>query len=542
MAEDGTALVATIEYTSLPGTVTFGDGWTGTGTTATYAGLNTDVSPVAFAYTIGGKTKTLQVSLATAELTRPASSTITYQVYGFDAANNAVGLRDATLQNPSSVSIGNDAIVVSTVSAPKTFWRYLPGSNASTGKDIKTLFDAICAPNSVGSPLDDFKATGEEGKTSIPYDVDIAAKVLQLFYVTLDTTSGNGNNDAVYISGKALPTLPTGKNYKSDGSNLIIIDIGLPNAKNELPKFYIPNQGLGVDAATTYPHIRFRVNNGASLSLLADNSTYESPVSSNRSTHGVVGAGSCPEGYFNNGCVEVMAGGQLRDGAFEGFPLGANAVILNRAGSYLAVGPERTFDYVWATNNSVDNAHYRWYAGWLIGPADAKPRIVWDNGNTAGKYIEVRPKEIAIDANVTVKKSVGLIYSVWFVGETTVTVDVDTTDTLALVSASGWGSSNPAAPIKGLAANNRNPSQIDYKFYGNEKASIVVRRGSYIGKSAIVSVNDATGLATFIGDATKDVTITGTADGTKKEYSTGTSIEGWSTWTVPTGTTEVKPN
>jgi hypothetical protein len=70
-----------------------------------------------------------------------------------------------------------------------------------------------------------------------------------------------------------------------------------------------------------------------------------------------------------------MAGGKLRDGAYEGFPLGSNAVILNRFGSYLSVGPEShnpDATAVWATYT----AHY---SGYLVGPAGGsdpdKPQI-----------------------------------------------------------------------------------------------------------------------------------------------------------------------
>jgi hypothetical protein len=275
------------------------------------------------------------------------------------------------------------------------------------------------------------------------------------------------------------------------------------------------------------------------MTLLADNSEYEKEVD-----EVIQGAGhGCENGYFNNGCVEVMDGGQFRDGAFEGFPLGSDAVILNRAGSYLAVGPEKTFDYAWNGTNT-ENTHYRWYAGWLIGPAatgkDA-PRIVWDNGNSKVKYIEVRPGNIAIDANVTVKKTVGLIYSVWFVGSTQVTVNVDPSDALSLVSANAWGN-NPV--IKGLTVNNTDPGAPEFRFYGNKAAKIVVHPGSYIAKYAVTGAPED--VYTFItsGDS-NNLEIKGVTgddiNGTDYVDST-TNIKGWNPWgAIPGNESPVSP-
>jgi hypothetical protein len=148
-----------------------------------------------------------------------------------------------------------------------------------------------------------------------------------------------------------------------------------------------------------------------------------------------------------------MAGGRLRDGAYEGFPLGSGAVILNRLGSFLAVGPEPNHGDATGTRKEGYDLYYK---GWLIGPSDYAPRIVWDSGDQNGDYIEVRQGKLAISANVTVKKTVGLIYDVWFVNGPTVTIDAS-------------GDSTKINDLTGLFANNTEENK--YKFYGTSAST-----------------------------------------------------------------------
>jgi hypothetical protein len=335
--------------------------------------------------------------------------------------------------------------------------------------------------------------------------------VLQLFYVTLDKSGAD--KDEIYIAGETLPALPNG--YEKDGRDLIIIDIGQPGAttaNGQLPTFYIPHQGLGDYSDTDgYAHIRLRVNSGASAVILADNTGGASD--------------SCPAGYFNNGCIEVMKGGKLRDGAYMGFPLGADGVILNRTGSFLAVGPETEF---------TENETYSWWNGWLIGPkggtddsADdyvtTMPRIVWDDGNEEYKYIEVRPTDLAIDANVTVKKNVGLIYSVWFVDGSQVTVDVIENPVQTFGAA------------KGLKVNDTDDE--NYEFYGNpgKNTKIIVKPGNSIDIRALESDNNGDDMDWYTNDEgpEKDVEIVPVNSGDPKSYAndTASGISGYNAWT-----------
>jgi hypothetical protein len=498
---------AAVTGVSLNGSSSGWSAFTGSGTTftTTYSGL-TDVSPVTLGYRAGysGGTKTaaLSVSLATGDLAR-GNSAATYQFYAYDALNYAVGLKAATAGSDDPTVTGD----------AKTTWYRLSGADAKT----KAVFDAIYAPNSPTS-RDGFVEGADPGKTAVQYDKTISDTVLKLFYVTLGTNA-NGDGDKVYIKGE---TLPTKEATGASVTNLVIIDVGVPGVKNSLPRFYIPIQGLGnatagtesvYDSDTTYSHIRLRVNNGAHLVILADNKDYED-TSKGRGY-------PCPPGKFAGGVVEVVAGGQLRDGAWEGFPLGNNAVILNRADSYLAVGSESAFSYTLGETNQ----YQIYYTGWIIGPADQNKntRIVWDSGLAPSQYIEVRPTKLATNANVTVKRSLGLIYSVWFVGDTRLTIDVAADD-----NTPGWGS---ASTIKGLAVNNSETAK--FLFYGKPNASIVLKDGNSIMDAAL----SGTVSADFITASGSDVTINAVNVGsTAVKYIDNdvNSITGYNSWAKQT--------
>jgi hypothetical protein len=233
----------------------------------------------------------------------------------------------------------------------------------------------------------------ESGKTAIAYTSAISSSVLSLFKITIGASSAA---DKVEITGTDLPYVAG-----ATSSNLIIIDIGITGADNSgLPTFYIPDGELGAESPPNedYSYIRLRVNQGAELVILADNSSY---ISS--------GAGNpCSAGKFKGGAVEVLAGGKLRDGAFEGFPLGTGAVIVNRAGSYLSVGPEPESE---DATGSKSTAYNQFYSGYLIGPSASGARVEWGDSNG---YLEVRSKQLITNAALSVKKLLGLIYSVWF--------------------------------------------------------------------------------------------------------------------------------
>jgi hypothetical protein len=397
------------------------------------------------------------------EFSRPSANTV-YTLVAYNPANSTATLKKA----------GENAGTEYTI----------------TEAGLKTLFNAIYSPNAPGST-----DSIENGKTTTAYSAAISQAALNLFKITL----GSGVT-TVEIKGTALPTA-----IGSSATQPIVIDVGIPgaSANSGLPVFYIPYKELGDENVSEddYSHIRFRVNNGASLVILADNAGYTTS-----------GAGNpCDVGYFKGGTIEVMAGGKLRDGAFEGFPLGEGAVILNRYDSYLAVGPEP--DSADATAESNAGAYTRYYSGWLLGPAAGSPRIVWDTtGNDALSYLEVRPGVIATDAKLTAKKSLGLIYSVWFVGNAGLTIDAAAeTDTVF------------DGGLHGIAANET--ASVSYNFYGSGSTTITIKTGSFLDGRFLTDSASATPSPIIATEG--DTTINGTSEGQSVDYvDSSTEISG----------------
>jgi hypothetical protein len=413
---------------------------------------------------------------------------------------------------------------------------------------IKT-FEAILGPNRTETAK-----TVETGKTAITFTEAISKAAIKLFKVKFATDDDGNPADTVEIKGTTLPTAAG-----ADAENLIVIDIGLPDAdadNSELPTFYIPYGELGAESETgDYSHIRFRVNKGATLVLLADNDGYieNGPGDPNET------------GNFHGGTVEVLDGGYLRDGAYEGFPLGDNAVILNRSGSYLAIGPEPGSPD--ATADAVKDAYDAYYAGWLLGPAPTEtitadnlikqPKIVWDADNSESSYLEVRPGEIATDAKLTLKRSIGLIYSVWFVDDAALTIDILNADKSATYFPAGAAEGSRSY---GLASNPRDASSpFEWTFYSAYKAGppetttqITIKSGSSLDKRFLIASQTASGngifLATDLAEAASDpskifvtatdedivikgVKLTSAGDGV--EYSVDTGIKGYPAWLKP---------
>ncbi|MDR1149975.1 MAG: hypothetical protein LBK66_15245 [Spirochaetaceae bacterium] len=534
---NGDTLTVTLKYSKPVDSVTlasgYSDSWNnftssggGITWTSTYKGsTNTDTWYVpiraATSYNGGSKTATKDVSLVNGDLTRPTGDAVTYKIIGY--LNGPDGTKVAGLAKETASTTGENG--ASTYA--DTVWKTIP-----TG-EIRNIFEAIYVPNAPGTK-DGFVA-GETDKTAITFTSDISKAALQLFHVTLGS---NSNGDGIKIQGTALPTAD-GANNK----NLIIIDVGQPgNVDNSgLPVFRIPDRRLGTQNVE-YDRIRLRVNKGAQLVIEADNSNYINNTSGK----------TCPTGYLNGGCVEAMAGGKLRDGAYEGFPLGQNAVILNRNASYLAIGPEAgtTADYG------------QWYAGWLIGPDSGSPRIVWTGGNESN-YIEVRPKELAIDANVTVQKSMGLIYSVFFLNNTVVTIDTTANDNPSIYDNAGssavYGpggsvtvsSTNGSISVTGLAVNARPgengliTNDTNYKFYAQSEGVSIILKATNTKESSIhayplIGTQGIIYAAQFItaGSATTGqsehvVTITGTKATAPTDYvNNSTGIVGYNSWAL----------
>jgi hypothetical protein len=355
------------------------------------------------------------------------------------------------------------------------------------------LFNAVYTPNAPKST-----DTVETGKTAVPYNEEISAAALKLFRIRIGGNAAAG--DRVEIGGAELPAADPG------AGDVAVIDLGLPGgADNSGVNFVIRDRGLGAEDGD-YGHLRLRVNKGADLVIRADNSEYIS---------GGIGF-PCPDGWFNRGSVEVAAGGRLRNGAYEGFPLGLDAVILSRWGSYLGIGPEAADEDA----KAVEETYADWYAGWLVGPSGSGAKIVWDAGGSAGGGLEARAGMLAVSSNVTVKKTVGLAHNVWLIGGTTITID----------AGAGAGTIPFTEGKKGLFANG-----AEYKIYGTtNKAKLVVKTGSALHSVLVTgSEEDA---AKVVEDEEAAVTITLKAEkgGTSTAgYPDEDGVIGYFDWTLP---------
>jgi hypothetical protein len=233
---------------------------------------------------------------------------------------------------------------------------------------------------------------------------EISKKVLDLFEITIKSRVVA----RVELKGTDLPTI-----VETAGKPLVI-NIGLPKDRNSLT-VHIPHDKLGT-AGNNYSYVTIRVNDGAELVIEADNSGY---------INGGVGD-STATGKFTAGRVEVMTGGKVRDGAYEGFPLGSRAVILNHVNSYLSIGPEPGSPD--ATDPKASGAYNMYFAGYLIGPSGSGARVEWDAGNTVDSYVDIRAGELVTNAQLTVKKHMGLIYSVWFIEDAKLTINTGSDD------------------------------------------------------------------------------------------------------------------
>jgi hypothetical protein len=361
-------------------------------------------------------------------------------------------------------------------------WVALDSESDDQAALIKT-FGAILGPNSSGT-----EKTVETGKKAITFDDEISAKVIALFKVKFGAESAPV--DTVDISGTDLPDVES-----ASATNLIVVDIGLPDADNsDLPRFYIPYAKLGsstLEEGQDYSHIRLRVNKGAYLVI-----------------NGLEVTESIPTGYFKGGAIETLAGGYLRDGAFQGFPLGADAVILNRYGSSLAIGPEPE-----KVPTGYEPTYNKYFSGWLLGPVSGDPKIVWDaEGNSAGSYLEVRPGLIATNAKLTLKRSLGLIYSVWFVDNAALTLDAANEGT------GPYGDLSPTFHGLTVSSGNR-------KFYGTTKTTITIKPGNKLeqyylsseeGDYTDIALDSPTGWVKPAGREPLVITNRGTASATEE--------------------------
>jgi hypothetical protein len=344
-----------------------------------------------------------------------------------------------------------------------TGWYYI------ADPDIRRLFNAVYTPNAPQN-----QDSIGDGISAVPYTPELSAQVLDLFHIILGASR---DQDRVELTGASLP-----RPANASAGNQLVIDIGLSGEDNTgLPVFVIPDRGLGTPPSTTttvYDYLRFRVNRGARLVIQADNSGY------------ISNGDACPAGNVRGATVDVMPRGKLRLGAYDGEPLGEEVTIVARNGSALAMGPESSFG---PGSPGYDADRDRWYQGWLIGPREDDPRILWDGGDQTGNYLELRGNRMAFSASITVRKNVRLGWPVWFVSGPTLTINVSGTETED--GKKGVFSGRDGVKFYGTASSSGgyNP--------GSPAATILIRPGNTLAASF---VSTGTGFITA-GSAVREI-------------------------------------
>jgi hypothetical protein len=437
------------------------------------AGLNPG-TPAALELTAGNNqdpAKTVRVRAdfmpVSAVFNRPAAAA-EYRIVYFDG-NGAAGLESG----------GNTA------------WYYI----ANPG--LRKIFNGVYAPNAPGNGPDAL----EQGKAAIPYTASVSEKAIGLFNITV---APDPVDDRIEIRGGDLPDDAEAGPYR-----IIVIDIGVPGEDNgDLPDFFVPNQGLGT-AGEDYGHIRLRVNRGVYLLVGADNSDYTA-FGPDR---------TAPYGYLKGGSVEIMGGGRLRNAAYRGFPLGQDTAIIARLGSWFAAGPESSFG---PEKAGYDEARDKWYSGWMLGPPEAEARVQWDGGDQNGSYIEIREGRLAFDVHVTIRKSLALAYSLWFINGPTVTI-ATAEDDLEIGGKKGLFTRGGEYRFYGTASvsGGQNPAR--------PAAKIIIRDGSALSRSFLT--DNAGMVGEFITAFSGAITITNKGRGAMGPvYYTGESRGGYLNW------------
>jgi hypothetical protein len=367
-------------------------------------------------------------------------------------------------------------------------WYYIPEDQG-----LLKVFTAVYTPNAPET-VDNV----EQGSAAVPYTQEISRAVLKLFTVTVGTSA---DDDRIAVKGTDLPA-------RTDRYHPVIIDIGIPEGDNSgLPAFIVPSGALGA-AGGDYSHIRLRANRGAYLVIEADGGNYTA------------------KGNLTNGTAEVMGGGKLRNGSYNGSPLGDNAVTLVRLGSFYAIGPEEPPDYNTAINEL--------FSGWFIGPAGENPRIQWGVGDQNGDYVEIRSEGIAFSANITVKKTLILDYSLWFINGPTLTID-------AAEDSSTYEGNKGVFTANGKYRFYGTKSQSGGQNPANVMATVAVQSGSSLHGSFLMSPDGK-----FTTAAGWDLTVTNQGDVNDAAYTGGaqglpeipkvpydTSRSGYCNWFIP---------
>ncbi|MDR1033806.1 MAG: hypothetical protein LBL41_03440, partial [Bifidobacteriaceae bacterium] len=276
----------------------------------------------------------------------------------------------------------------------------------------------------------------------------------------LDET--NAADDLIEVKGDKIPN-------SGDATRPVEIQVGLPGVDNSsLPEFRIPSNaagdgGLLGDGNTSYSGSRFVVNDGAYFNIyIATPASYPD-------------FGKLMGGYtggFNSGNITVRQGGILRDGSLTAWPLGTGSTITARWGSSVLIGPGDRYgnDDSWV-KAALDSQGFSY--GFFVAPNDKDSIAVWSSeADKNDGYIDIGigvTGEVNVNANLTVKKGLGLTYRLFIRVGRVLTIDIPDT-ALATVLDAEHG-------IYGVAASSPSGDAAD------AASRIVVNQGTLKGRS-----------------------------------------------------------
>jgi uncharacterized repeat protein (TIGR02543 family) len=357
------------------------------------------------------------------------------------------------------------------------------------------IFDAVYAPNK--------NVTDGAGNNA-----------LGLFHITIGTDA-NGKNDIIELKGSGIPN-------SGLASAPLEIHVGVPDPDKDnsnLPEFRIPQSDtIGIGALGIpngdYGGSRIVVNKGAYLNIYVPAPAAPSaPTIADLMSSYLWGNYT---GGFANGNITVMPGGILRDGSLTDWPLGGGSSISAYCGSNVLIGPGdkngNTDEFQWITD-LLNQQGFDY--GFFVAPSGKDSIAVWTDGpDISNGYIDIMPGEVNMNANLTVKKGIGLTYAIWIRSGRTLTIDlVDSADELG------------GKPIYGVDTSTASTDQ------GGTASKIVVKNGTLTaagrGLPGDADVSASGGSVTLRAQAIGTYTESGFTAGAGK-------IGGYASWTIAT--------
>jgi hypothetical protein len=212
-------------------------------------------------------------------------------------------------------------------------------------------------------------------------------------------------------------------------------------------------------------------------------------------------------GCFNNGNIAVMDGGILRDGSLTEWPLGNGSTITAKWGSSVLIGPgDRNGNGIDWIDALLNPANFDY--GFFIAPENKSSIAVWTNkADQSDGYLDIAAGQVNMNANLTVKKGIGLTYALWIRAGRTLTINIDDGDPL-----------DGGLPIYGVNASSPSTDTATVA------SKIVIVKGT-LQKEKFGGAADIT-----VAEGAESVTLTSTGT-TSKADSVFSGVSGYPGWT-----------